>query len=176
MKAPDGDHLLGRGFGLGAQAPAVLHHRVVAEGDVHPLRVEAGAGAPQGRHDPAPVDVFPGHGGLDQGREGHGQGGLFGLGRGGRALNLHPVDVPGPFAVGHHLPGQLAHDLGHRLAQGRHRRPRRLNHRISRPAAGQQEDGVVGGGVAVHGDPVKACGQGLAQQGFQNLGAWPRRR
>ena len=97
---------------------------------------------------------------------GNGFGDAEGIGIGGGTIDAEFDDVGDAFAVGHDLAREGGADLGERRGKGR----------IARAdggaagTGGEQEHGVVGGGVAVDGDAVEADFDGGAQVCVEHRG------
>jgi len=82
----------------------------------------------------------------------------------GRAFNAQFDNMGYPFAVGHHLTGQRGADLGeHGGKLGAIR-----TDGDAAGAGGEQQDGVVGGGIAIDGDAVEADLDGRAKVAAQH--------
>src|SRR2546425_9198862 len=83
---------------------------IFAVRDRDAVRVDPGAGPPDGCHDPAPVRVRAEPGGLDQAGRGDGDGDAHGLVRRPGSCDPQLHELGGPFAVPWHLFGQVEPD------------------------------------------------------------------
>src|SRR5579884_108919 len=120
-----------------------------------PVLLHLRARVAHGGQDPAPVGRAPVEGRLDERGRGDREGGLAGLLLAQRAADGHLHELRGAFAVArHHLRQGDAEGL-ERPLEGLQRLSRAGDLRGSRLAVGQQEHGVVGAPVPVHGDPVE---------------------
>ena len=166
-----GEHLLGQLLAeVGAEA--VLHDHHLAGGALQDAvglgGVHVRSGVAGGGHDAAPVGVLAEQGGLEQGGAGDGPGHQLGVLLGGQAVGLHDHQMGGALAVGGDAAGHIHADHVQNLGEGG--LVRLSLHGHAGGAVGQQEQGVVGAGVAVHGHHVEALvGAGL-QHGLHHGG------
>src|SRR3989454_9676553 len=99
-----GVRLLFRGW---AEPGAATDYGDIAIRDRDAVRVDPGAGPPDGCHDPAPVRVRAEPGGLDQAGRGDGDGDAHGLVRRPGSCDPQLHELGGPFAVPGDLFGQV---------------------------------------------------------------------
>ena len=170
-----GEHFLGQLLAeIGAEA--VLHDLDLAgsalDDAVSLGGIHVRAGIAGSSHDAAPVGVAAEHGSLEQHGAGDGLGDQAGVMLGGQAVSLDLDQVSGALAVGSDAAGDVDADM---LDQAGKRSLVFLGLDLNAGGAvGQQEDGVVGGGVAVDGAHVEALvdrrGEHLLQVGSVSLG------
>ncbi len=164
-------------FGFRTDTKALPDDLMRTEKDIHLVLVQPDAGPAQGGHDAAPVGVGAGHGGFYQRRQGHGPGGFHGLAgvAAPSIITLKTWAAPSPSRTTWAARSAMtvcnkepkispAGDL--QFGDGR----------MSGRAAGQEQDTVIGAGVAVHGNAIKTAGQAFFQSRFQGLGAPPPHR
>ena len=172
----DGDVVLGED-GLGQllaeiSAEPGLHHHHLAGGALQDAvglgGVHVRPGVTGGGHDAAPVGVPAEDGGLEQGGTSDGPGHQPGVLLGGQALGLHDHQVGGALAVGGDAPGHVDADVVQQGGEGG-LVLLRLDGHPGGPV-GKEEQGIVGGGVAVHGEHVEALVGGGLQQGLEDRG------
>ena len=120
--------------------------------NVEAVGIDLRAGVADGGGQAAPVGIAAGPGCLDQRRVCNGLGNLEGVGVGGCAFDVQFHDMGDAFAVGNHLTGQRGADLG----EGGGELGVARSEGDAAGSGGEQQDGVVGRGVAVHGDAVEA--------------------
>ena len=149
--------------GIFAAAAADFDSR---EGNIGALEIECHAGAAGGGEDAAPVGIGAGEGGFYERRIRNGERDLLCSAIGGRAANFDFDHVPGAFAIGDDLQGER---LADELQRGAEFFPIVVcvrDFRRAGCAVGKQRDGVVRGGVAIHGDGV----EGSLDDGAQRAG------
>ncbi len=161
-----GDVGVGGGLVEAGGAAAVTADGQAAEPDVDAVGVDLGAGVTDGGDETAPVGIGAGPGGFDERRMGDGFGDAKSIGIRCRSFDVQFDDVSDAFAVGDDLSGERGADLGEGGgelgvigADG-----------CAAGSGGEQQDGVVGGGVAVNGDAVEADFDGLAEVGVEDGG------
>jgi len=135
-----------------------------AEVDVDAIGVDLRAGVADGGHEPPPVGVVSGPGGFDQRRVGDGLGDPQRVRVRGRAFDVQFHNMSDAFAVGNDLTGERGADLGERCGELR----MGWTDDDAARSGGQQQHGVVGGGVSIDGDAVEADLNGLAQVGIED--------
>ena len=146
---------------------AVDHGEQAVVKNLDHLLAHARAAVAERGHDAAPVRVAAGPRGLDQFRLGHGQRRELRVLRAGRALD-HDIDHAGdPLAVLDDHPRELAHDMGERLLEQVELRMIALEQVRAREAVGQDDDGVVGRGVAIDRNAVEGMLDRLVDAGLQ---------
>ena len=145
----DGELAL-RNIGMGGsfvefgRSATVATDRQVAELDVEAIGIDFRAGVAYSGGQAAPVGISAGPGCLHQGRVGNGLGNLEGVGVGGRAVDLQFDNVSDAFAVGDDLACERGADLG----EGGGELGVAGTNGCATGSRGEQQDGVVGGGVA----------------------------
>jgi len=135
-----------------------------AEVNVDAVGVDGCAGVTDGGHEAAPIGIASCPCGLDEGRVSNGLRDLDGIGVGGCAFDVEFDDVRDAFSVGNNLASERCADLGE---GGGERGIARADGNAA-GSGGKQENGVVGGGVAVDGDAVEADLDGLAEIGVED--------
>ena len=167
----EGDGVFGGGHGgvggvlvEAGGAATVLKDGVIADPDAGAVGIELGAGVAGGGDEASPVGVGGGPGGFAEWALGDGAGCEAGVGFGGCAADVEGDEVGDAFAVGDDLAGEREADVGEGGIEG----GRELaGERDAGGSAGEQQDGVVGGGVAVDGDGVEAGLDGGVERGAE---------
>ncbi len=129
--------------------------------DIRLAWIELDAGVSGGGKDAAPVRVGTGDRRFDQRRIGDGASDARGVGFGARALHINRHQLLRAFAVAHDLLRERHENLGQRVLERLRGGP------MARSTVRKHGDGVVGGGVAVHGNAVIAAIDGLLQSSAQ---------
>src|SRR6185437_13951352 len=152
------------GFVEGSGTSAALADEEFAETDGDARWIDLGARVASGGDQPAPVGVVAGPGGLDQGRVRDSPCDAEGVGIGGGATDVELDQMGCAFCIGDDLLCQGGADVPKR---GGERSGIALAESRAGCAAGEQQDGVVGGGVAIDGDAVEAGLCGAAEELLQ---------
>ena len=154
------------GFLVAVDGLTVAEAFDAAEHQTHAAGIHLGPAAAHGSHDAAPVGVLAVDGGLDQLGVAHGAGDAAGVLIGGGAAHGDVHDLAGALAVLDQHVGDLAQDVGKALFQ----QGGVLTFGTDAGSAvGQAEDGIVGGGIAVHADAVEGLVHGAGEHGLPGL-------